>query len=100
RPPPSSTPVPYTTLFRSRWSAPPKFARLRPEGGAGQEAGGPPVRTFGPEVGRMSSTRSPFLKWAGGKRHLVPFIAETLGLLPGEDRKSTRLNSSHVKISY
>src|SRR5699024_11315813 len=25
---------------------------------------------------------------------------ESLGFLPGEDRKSTRLNSSHVSISY
>lgn len=30
----------------------------------------------------MSFDRAPFLKWAGGKRRLVPFIAETLGVAP------------------
>lgn len=30
----------------------------------------------------MSLVPSPFLKWAGGKRRLVPFIAEALGLSP------------------
>lgn len=31
----------------------------------------------------MAFVRSPFLKWAGGKRRVVPFIAGALGLFPG-----------------
>src|SRR5690606_40560173 len=37
------------------------------------------------------------------KHFLLPFLAHALGTLVGAfvtDRKSTRLNSSHVKISY
>lgn len=33
----------------------------------------------------MSSDRSPFVKWAGGKRRLVPFIAGRLSLAQGDD---------------
>src|SRR5439155_3751576 len=73
RRPPRSTLFPYTTLFRSRATTP--AARVlrahRPEGGPPElQPQGPPGS--GPRVGA--------------------------GPLP--DRKSTRLNSSHVAISY
>src|SRR5690606_5010478 len=42
-----------------------------------------PRRTRGWEVGHVAFVRSPFLKWAGGKRRVVPFIAGALGLFPG-----------------
>src|SRR5690349_23775616 len=80
RRPPRSTLFPYTTLFRS---------------GRDGIRGGPGGR-------RGPDSRSP-------ERH-VPDQAEDRGDRPGndrhprhglaEDRKSTRLNSSHVEISY
>src|SRR5438874_7933795 len=73
RPPPRSTLFPYTTLFRSR---PPR----RP--------GQPGAREVRPAA---------LAEDVGGRRCAGP------GLLPdgrGADRKSTRLNSSHVEISY
>src|SRR5690349_22988608 len=73
RRPPSSTLFPYTTLFRSR----------------------DPSAFRGITVAVDAST--PAL------RRRLAAIARRLGATPrhvDEDRKSTRLNSSHVEISY
>src|SRR5436305_6482142 len=73
RQPPRSTLFPYTTLFRSTWSAwrvEIDFPRRRP-------------RIDGPRPGAVEHR---------GRRH-APHRAR-------QDRKSTRLNSSHVRISY
>src|SRR5437870_8213028 len=70
RPPPRSTLFPYTTLFRSR---------VRPAAPAATAA--PPAKST--EARR--SARSPDATRPRGC---------------WEDRKSTRLNSSHVAISY
>src|SRR5436309_8919156 len=71
RPPPRSTLFPYTTLFRSKLDA--------------------------GESGQSSSTRrSRTRKWNPSSAHTVIGFHFRVR----EDRKSTRLNSSHVKISY
>src|SRR5690606_41881233 len=44
-------------------------------------------------------TAATFLE-PGGQLHLVHAIAKESGVALPSDRKSTRLNSSHVKISY
>src|SRR2546422_3942256 len=74
RRPPRSTLFPYTTLFRS------------PERGAQRDgaARAPGRRAYGPRGGRASATRR------------LPAARP----VRGEDRKSTRLNSSHGYISY
>src|SRR5690606_39469556 len=79
--PPSSTLFPYTTLFRSLDRGP----------GLGDRQGD------GSRRHRADRVR------IGHLHHFHPdalFLEPTL--LPGDpkDRKSTRLNSSHVKISY
>src|SRR5690606_42021593 len=82
RRPPTSTLFPYTTLFRS--------LRLRPAGstpGAPRPARGLPRATA--TRGRSARSRSAMLEWSS-----------SLLLDRRRDRKSTRLNSSHVKISY
>src|SRR2546426_6475382 len=73
RPPPISTLFPYTTLFRSH---PPRTPR-RPGPAAGR----------GPPRARRHRRR-------GHLALAVPRVAD------GGDRKSTRLNSSHLVISY
>src|SRR5690606_41713943 len=83
RPPPRSTLFPYTTLFRS--------------GGARGGLGGAGGRSASQAVRRRRAR-------GGGPaaRPPAPGPAGAGGggaRLPG-DRKSTRLNSSHVKISY
>src|SRR5690349_21978171 len=70
RRPPRSTLFPYTTLFRSRDSSSP----TQPEAAAFPVAG----------VGRVPDSRGPRGAYGRGR----------------QDRKSTRLNSSHVEISY
>src|SRR5256885_6169358 len=77
RRPPRSTLFPYTTLFRS--------VGARPDSGRGRPGHGGPERP-----GHLDRTR--------------PDVGRT-GTEPGvdpkfEDRKSTRLNSSHLVISY
>src|SRR5690349_23052877 len=77
-PPPRSTLFPYTTLFRSRAANPrPSF---------------------------LSTRRRP-----GPRRQVLLKLASLTGVhpsharptwAPGRDRESTRLNSSHVEISY
>src|SRR2546421_3981832 len=76
RRPPRSTLFPYTTLFRSLCEpADPRGSPGRGPPGGRARTGGPPAPTRGRGAGRG-------------------------GLLPREDRKSTRLNSSHDQISY
>src|SRR3989442_9231084 len=84
RRPPRSTLFPYTTLFRS--SPPPWFS---------QYAGAQPSRCGRGEV--------PALHFGGRAcRHLVESVLQENRLdgFGSGDRKSTRLNSSHVRISY
>src|SRR3712207_8423118 len=80
RRPPRSTLFPYTTLFRS----PPlteRHAGARPRGLAGAVR-----QAVRPAPGVSPATRRP-----------APLVAPSG---PAEDRKSTRLNSSHANISY
>src|SRR5690349_23617358 len=73
RRPPRSTLFPYTTLFRS------------------------PVRTTPP----LGQDRTGGHRGGGGDGREHPDGVERSGALQhDEDRKSTRLNSSHVEISY
>src|SRR2546427_5499448 len=76
RRPPRSTLFPYTTLFRSRERATVALGLRQPGRAEEHEAG----RPLGVEDRRL-----------GGD---VPAHRD------GEDRKSTRLNSSHSQISY
>src|SRR5690554_3378522 len=95
QPPPRSTLFPYTTLFRSRRAGSPPRSRPAP-------------RTPGPRHTRR--------RWPAGSAHTGcgssrcaqrstrPGAASRWRaqhyFLPPPDRKSTRLNSSHVRISY
>src|SRR5438067_7921376 len=73
RRPPRSTLFPYTTLFRSRLPSRYLKREFRPDGW-------PPEPPAQPDIVPLPPTPS------AGQRYL--------------DRKSTRLNSSHVSISY
>src|SRR5690606_39555187 len=89
--------LPYTTLFRSRtsgrqYSAPQqKEHRIHRGGFPRVVAGRPalPCLLADPDYGQLPSR---IMKNSRLSR-LPP-------LMPTKDRKSTRLNSSHVKISY
>src|SRR5207302_6297825 len=86
-PPPHSSLFPYTTLFRSPTSVFNISARLGPS----QSSEG------SPEVLRKGRIASETAGAAG------PGLATGPKIFPRKtttDRKSTRLNSSHVKISY
>src|SRR3712207_7935182 len=86
RRPPRSTLFPYTTLFRSCES---KTQRERP---TEDVAGASTAATE--STGTGMSTR--------GQRHRParPPGSQSEAAYLGEDRKSTRLNSSHANISY
>src|SRR2546430_9944306 len=75
RRPPRSALFPYTTLFRSSWSADNTLRLWDPATGA---QNGPSMRHHGP------------VTWALVMSHAWTDL----------DRKSTRLNSSHSQISY
>src|SRR5689334_24137083 len=82
RRPPRSTLFPYTTLFRSAGAAGQQHAALRPRPGGLRE---------GPAAGSVGDLhRQP----EQPDRHLAAAVGAR------EDRKSTRLNSSHSSISY
>src|SRR5437773_8360313 len=83
RRPPRSTLFPYTTLFRSDAAVErgPRYVTA-PEAQVGR-------RELGP------------LRAGGGQGVESPGVAEHATRAEGgEDRKSTRLNSSHITISY
>src|SRR5256885_8653229 len=80
RRPPRSTLFPYTTLFRSRISTPGASLRVACHVFCGKFAG---------------STRLPCRSRVDDFKG-----ASSLGFTARRDRKSTRLNSSHLVISY
>src|SRR5690349_23913205 len=84
RPPPCSTLFPYTTLFRS----------VHGGGGSGGASG---LSRHGRRQRDRWAGRAG--RGVGGDRDRAAGAGDGRGGRP-EDRKSTRLNSSHVEISY
>src|SRR2546428_9268589 len=82
RRPPRSTLFPYTTLFRSR--------------GDGRDA--PQDHLSARDVG--AGIGNELAKRCGAAHVNGRIFINEIGLLDHEDRKSTRLNSSHDQISY
>src|SRR5436309_12718395 len=83
RRPPRSTLFPYTTLFRSETIGVLKSAVQQAKLGRDEELGA---------LKRLDDQSRALERFADG-----PSVQEVIAQ---EDRKSTRLNSSHVKISY
>src|SRR5690606_41991162 len=82
RRPPRSTLFPYTTLFRSVWLGPLLSALAL--------AGGSALQAYAHELLFKQTAERYVSAW----HHVKPAWYYL------QDRKSTRLNSSHVKISY
>src|SRR5690349_22836167 len=77
RRPPRSTLFPYTTLFRSL------------------------VDSLGSEHIGLANLSVPTLVIGSTKDRLLPMVSSRhIARMAPKDRKSTRLNSSHVEISY
>src|SRR5437868_10616355 len=83
RPPPRSTLFPYTTLFRSD---------------VAREA----LTDLGVDLERIRLLEPDAALGNGGLGRLAACFMESMSTLgiAAQDRKSTRLNSSHVSISY
>src|SRR5690606_41947335 len=92
---PASTPFPYTTLCRSQAAAEPGFR-------VGDDRRDPVRAVFALGVVDLVGAQQRLVDAAYDGGHAVGWVEALVGVhLPGEvDRKSTRLNSSHVKISY
>src|SRR3712207_8391013 len=88
RRPPRSTLFPYTTLFRSFAGAGHEVAVSNARGPATLE---PLVKEIGPQA--RAATVEEAAAFGEVVLVAIPFFAY-------EDRKSTRLNSSHANISY
>src|SRR5256885_11272131 len=93
-PPPRSTLFPHTTLFRS-WTRGREARIGRASGRAGEVSlhARPPSR----DVPQASLDHAPVrgLRLRGAHEPALPLSPRA-----GQDRKSTRLNSSHLVISY
>src|SRR5439155_24654040 len=97
RPPPRSTLFPYTTLFRSQ-----------PGGGQGYIfAGGAPIfvsnwaNVGNPAAVPVDGYALNHADGAGPLSHVHQYPTNGTAVYEAQpDRKSTRLNSSHVAISY
>src|SRR3712207_8809267 len=83
RRPPRSTLFPYTTLFRSK---------LRHDGGSCFRSA-----HYQAEIDHLGLKRSPAFAYEPETNGIVEKFIQTL---KEQDRKSTRLNSSHANISY
>src|SRR5207253_9593781 len=90
-PPPRSTLFPYTTLFRSEVVAD-EVARRRHDDREGLRRVGQDAVRGAQDHGLVAHVRR---RGRAGERPRRRVERE-----PGRDRKSTRLNSSHVAISY
>src|SRR5690554_7619303 len=86
RRPPRSTLFPYTTLFRSRKNP----VQTAEEIGGWLAAHSPLISGYNVIKGFLNLSIAPTV-WVS--------LLEQINTTP-EDRKSTRLNSSHVRISY
>src|SRR5690606_40458523 len=86
RRPPRSTLFPYTTLFRSRWAA-------------DRCTSGFPAHLERSASGRAASDHAASFCCPSGHSHRSS-SGRSSDYRAAADRKSTRLNSSHVKISY
>src|SRR3712207_7007004 len=82
RRPPRSTLFPYTTLFRSLFSSGDQESHVHPR-----------ALVLG-----MTGAFAPRLKW--NKPQPDGTLKPVTQSFAGQDRKSTRLNSSHANISY
>src|SRR3712207_9455945 len=113
RRPPRSTLFPYTTLFRSRRGLPRRSLRCAAEGPTRRGGGRGATSPGGNGGGGDGAVRRGGLRGGHpatrGRRGLGPRPGGVLrtgrrgGLRiggHGQDRKSTRLNSSHANISY
>src|SRR5690606_42029767 len=92
--PPQSTLFPYTTLFRSDTSY--YFTTRRERDTASML---PHKAIINPITSSTAKTLPSSKKNCPISRGITE-IAPKYPIIEGEDRKSTRLNSSHVKISY
>src|SRR3989454_6399870 len=90
RRPPRSTLFPYTTLFRS---SPSRKQRNTPA--PAEPASSRPASGFVLLVGVGDPRENVFQRMAAARQ-----LAQSPASLADQDRKSTRLNSSHLVISY
>src|SRR5205814_10008065 len=93
--PPPSTLFPYTTLFRSAVASEIQQVGRVPRGAQLLSRLAPAARVVEPAVQRQHG---------GARRGGLVGVVHQLGAVGrgerGQDRKSTRLNSSHLGISY
>src|SRR5699024_11481085 len=93
---PSSLPLfPYTTLFRSHRSIPPA-----PSAGPCSSRCAPSLPVPGLSCENSRRPCSPMSAWTPHWPHADPTSSPVDSSREPRDRKSTRLNSSHVSISY
>src|SRR3712207_7820963 len=96
RPPPRSTPVPYPALFRSLLGdLEPLHGSFAVDGRIATVPQGDHARLDFPVSARDVALMGAYARTPWWRR-----IARADRKAAGEDRKSTRLNSSHANISY
>src|SRR5207249_12149943 len=95
-PSPSLHTLSYTTLFRSQAGARDRRPRppRAPARGADQ-----PRRRHGARAGHSPAAAAPVARMTNAETN-AEILAASAAHEIGVDRKSTRLNSSHVSISY
>src|SRR5690606_41396994 len=96
RPPPTDTHFPYTTLFRSYSYNMNRVQKLADNGNPQNRIGGIVVAD-GTQFGGIAEGERLGGLYGYKVSHILETQAEANAAI---DRKSTRLNSSHVKISY
>src|SRR5207302_11132992 len=99
-PPPRATPVPYTTLFRSHGAMDYTVVVSAP---SSEPA---PLQYIAPYAGAaiaeyfMYQGKHTLVVYDDLSKQAIAYRQLSLLMRRPPDRKSTRLNSSHVKISY